>query len=109
MLKFYTLEQVAKILKVHRTYVSRLIGEGKLKAVKIGRHYRIEEGGLFEFTKSEFKQVYSVEEIARLLQVHRNSVVKLIKSRKLQALKIGKLYRVTDKQLERFLNSSQTK
>ena len=109
MLKFFTLEQVAKLLKVHRTFVSRLISEGKLKAIKIGRSYRISEGGLFEFLKGKTKEVYTVPEVAKALQLHRNSVVKLIKSKKLQVVKIGKLYRITDKQLEQFLNSSGVK
>lgn len=109
MLKFYTLEQIAKLLKVHRTYVSRLIVEGKLKSLKIGRSYRISEGGLFEFLGGEVKEIYTVEEIAKLLQLHRNSVVKLINNKKLESIKIGKLYRITDKQLERFLNSSGVK
>lgn len=106
-MQFYTLEQVANLLKVHRTYVSRLVVEGQLNALKIGRTYRIAQGGLTEFLGSEAKEVHTVEDIAKLLQLHRNSIVKLIKSKKLQALKIGKLYRVTDHQLERFLNSSE--
>jgi len=107
MLQFYTLEQVAQLLKVHRTYVSRLIAGGRIKALKIGRAYRVSQGGLFEFLGGETKEVHTVEDIAKLLQLHRNSIVKLIKSRKLQALRIGKLYRVTDRQLEQFLNFSE--
>lgn len=109
MLQFHTLEQVAELLKVHRTYVSRLIGEGKLKALKIGRTYRVALGGLYEFLGGETKEIHTVEEIAQLLQLHRNSIVKLINTKKLQALRIGKLYRVTDHQLERFLSSMETK
>ena len=106
-MKFYTLEQVAQLLKVHRTYVSRLIIEGKIKALKIGRAYRVSRSGLFEFLGGDAKEVHTVEEIANLLQLHRNSIVKLIKSNKLHATRIGKLYRVTDRQLERFLNFSE--
>ena len=109
MLKFYTLEQAARLLKVHRTYVSRLIGSGELKGLQIGRNYRISESGLFEFLKGECKEIYTVEEIAKLLQLHRNSIVKLIRAKKLQSIKIGKLYRITDRQLEKFLNSSGVK
>ncbi|MFC1656442.1 helix-turn-helix domain-containing protein [Patescibacteria group bacterium] len=109
MLKFYTLEQVAKLLKVHRTYVSSLIASGQIKAIKIGRSYRISESDLFEFLGGETKEVYTVSELAKLLQLHRNSIVKLINSKKLQGIKIGKLYRVTDQALENFLNSSGVK
>ena len=109
MPQFYTLEQVANLLKVHRTYVSRLIGEGKLKALKIGRTYRVSQGGLFEFLGGQTKEVHMVDDIAKLLQLHRNSIVKLIKTNKLHALKVGKLYRVTDRQLEQFLNASGVK
>ena len=109
MLKFYTLAQVAKLLKVHRTYVSGLIVKGDIKAYKIGRSYRISESGLFEFLGGEVKEVYTVPELAKILQLHRNSIVKLIKNKKLQAIKIGKLYRVTDRALEKFLDSSGVK
>jgi excisionase family DNA binding protein len=109
MLKFFTLEQVAKLLKVHRTYVSGLIAKGEIKAIKIGRSYRLSESDLFEFLKGEVKEIYTVSELAKILQLHRNSVVKLIKTKKLQGIKIGKLYRVTDRALEKFLNSSGVK
>lgn len=109
MEKFYTLEQIAKLLKVHRTYASRLIEQGKMPALKIGRSYRVTESGLFAFLKGKAKEIYTVEEIAKALQLHRNSVIKLIKTKKLQTIKIGKLYRITDIMLERFLNSSGVK
>lgn len=41
--RFYTIYQVADILKVHHTTIRRAILSKRLKAVKIGRTYRIKK------------------------------------------------------------------
>jgi len=48
-LKVYTISEVAQILKIHRTYVARLIRSGRLPAIKIGKFYRIRERDLEDF------------------------------------------------------------
>jgi excisionase family DNA binding protein len=48
-MKFYTVEQVAEILQVHWQSVLNYIKRGNLKAVKIGRGYRINQEALDEF------------------------------------------------------------
>lgn len=53
--KFYTPNQIAEILQVHSMTVLRYIKAGKLKALKIGRVYRIEEKDLKDFI-SELKK-----------------------------------------------------
>jgi len=50
-LKVYTISEVAKILKIHRTYVARLIRGGKLPAIKIGKFYRVREEDLEKFLR----------------------------------------------------------
>lgn len=44
-----TAEQVAKILKVHRFTVLKFIKQGKLKASKLGRVYRIRKSEVDRF------------------------------------------------------------
>jgi excisionase family DNA binding protein len=51
--KIYTPEQIAKHLQVHHLTVLRLIKAKKLKAVKIGRIYRIKESSLNKFLTSK--------------------------------------------------------
>jgi len=47
----YTAEEVAKILKIDKQTVLRFIREKKIKAIKIGREYRIKESELEQYTK----------------------------------------------------------
>lgn len=49
-----TIEDMAEILKVHRTYITRLVKDKKIKAVQIGKFYRIREKDFEAFlTESE--------------------------------------------------------
>jgi len=49
MERFYTVYEIAKILKVHWQTVLDFIRSGRLKAFKLGRGYRIEEKDLRKF------------------------------------------------------------
>ena len=49
--KFYTVAEAAKLLKVSRQTIYRLIDEGKLPAVRLKRCLRIQEKDLREFIK----------------------------------------------------------
>jgi excisionase family DNA binding protein len=48
---FYTVKQVAKILQVHWQTILNYIKAGKLKAVKLGKGYRIPKEALNDFIK----------------------------------------------------------
>lgn len=47
--KYLTTEQVANILQVHPLTILKFIKQGKLKGVKIGRVYRIQEADVKQF------------------------------------------------------------
>jgi len=49
--EFYTVKHIAELLKVHWQTVLNYIKNGKLKAVKLGKGYRISKGALDEFIK----------------------------------------------------------
>lgn len=46
---FLTTEQVANILQVHPFTILKLLKEGKLNGIKLGRVYRIKESDVQEF------------------------------------------------------------
>ena len=46
-----TVKEVAAFLKVSRTQVRRMIESGDLKAIKVGREYRISIASLAELTE----------------------------------------------------------
>jgi excisionase family DNA binding protein len=47
----YTVDEVSQILRVHRNVVCVLCNQGKLRAVKVGRAFRITETAINEFLK----------------------------------------------------------
>ncbi|KKQ71510.1 MAG: helix-turn-helix domain-containing protein [Candidatus Gracilibacteria bacterium] len=49
------------------------------------------------------------EQVAKILQVHPFTVLKLIKSKRLQAIKIGRMYRIKEADLENFTESLSQK
>ncbi len=52
----YTVEQVAEYLKLTTRTIYTYIHSGKLKAVKVGREYRIKQRDLDEFLTSNNKE-----------------------------------------------------
>ena len=50
-------------------------------------------------------KVYTIEELVTLLHVTRRTIYTYIKEGKLKAVKMGKYWRVTQKQLEDFLST----
>lgn len=51
--QYYSIEEVAKMLKVAYLTVYRWIQSGKLKAIKAGKQYRIEKTELSSFTSRD--------------------------------------------------------
>lgn len=49
----YTLQEVAQILKVSERTLYRWLKDGKLKAHKVGRHWRVKEEDLNAFLKED--------------------------------------------------------
>lgn len=107
-LKIYTIEEVAAILKVHRTYVASLINDKKLAALKIGRFYRIRQADLEKLIGGPLDgAVLTIEDMAEMLKVHRTYVARLVKTQKIKAAKIGKFYRAREKDFNAFLKESE--
>lgn len=55
------------------------------------------------------KQYYTVQEVADLLKLHWQSVLTYIKNGELEALKLGKGYRISQIALETFISKRSTK
>ena len=50
------------------------------------------------------KQLYTTEQVAKLLQIHPLTVLKYIRSGKLHAIKLGRIYRIQESAIEEFLD-----
>ena len=48
-IRVYTLDEVAEVMKITRRTLYTYVKEGKLKAVKIGREWRVSETALQDF------------------------------------------------------------
>ncbi|NLA87239.1 MAG: helix-turn-helix domain-containing protein [Clostridiales bacterium] len=53
MNQYYTVEQISKLLDIHPKTIQRYIREGKLRAVKIGKGWRVTGHDLSAFTESK--------------------------------------------------------
>jgi len=53
--KYYTVEQISNMLGMHPKTLQRYIREGKLRAAKIGKSWRVTAHDLSLFTESESK------------------------------------------------------
>lgn len=54
--KFYTIDQVAETIGVHHKTVRKFIAEGKLKAAKIGKQWRITAYDLDSFMGNNYRK-----------------------------------------------------
>ncbi len=52
---------------------------------------------------------YTVQEVANLLQIHWQSVLTYIKADKLEAVKLGKGYRISETSLQKFIADHSTR
>ena len=52
--------------------------------------------------------IYTVDGAAKILQLHPFTILKLIKSGRLRASKIGRVYRIRESAIEDFLNKHST-
>ena len=52
-MQFYTLEEIAKALKVSKRTLYRFIQSGELQAVKIGQNWRVSEQDFNDFLQKQ--------------------------------------------------------
>jgi len=52
---------------------------------------------------------YTVQEVAEMLQIHWQSVLTYIKNGKLEAIKLGKGYRISETALQKFIADHSTR
>ncbi len=54
-------------------------------------------------------KLYTMPEVAEILKVHVNTVRRLLKASKLEAVKVGNQYRISEEQLNAYLNKHTVK
>lgn len=108
-------KEVKRRLGVNRETVYRWLAKGMLKGTKVGRVWRVSvrelerfAGVQGEWTKNRSRTpLLSTTEVAERLNVCRRTVANLIRKKKLKARKIGKLWKVSERHLERFIERKE--
>lgn len=59
--RFYSVDEIARIIDLHPKTVRRFIREGKIKAKKAGREWRIHEDDFKEYAHSELREPGTAE------------------------------------------------
>lgn len=102
--KFYTLKEVATLLNLHRTFVSKLIYDKKLQAVKIGRFFIIPENELKQLLQTEIpEKTYTIAQLSKISGSARTNIVRSIRASKLRAIKLENEYRIAEKDAKEYL------
>jgi len=57
--KWYTVKDIAKMLKIHEESVRRAIRQGRLESSKFGRDHRISHESLMDFIQSKKYRIHS--------------------------------------------------
>jgi excisionase family DNA binding protein len=84
---YYTVEQISTMLKIHPKTVQRYIREGKLRATKIGKGWRVAGHDLSAFTESETFETPKLENQAER-RVTASAVIDIITHGKEDAIRI---------------------
>ena len=108
----YSLQHYRKLQlqRINRRYVLLVLRYGRRRSGRTGGHVNQKPDTADAQDITERKtimteiKVYTVDEVAELLQVTRTTVYAYIKSGKLKAKKIGKYYRITEENLRAFLD-----
>ncbi len=53
-------------------------------------------------------KIYTTEQVAKLLQIHPLTVLKYINLKKLKGIKLGRVYRIRESALQKFLDQEST-
>ena len=81
---YYTVEQIAQMLQMHPKTVQRYIREGKLRAVKVGKGWRISGHDLSVFTESvpargeESTPIAVVSCVADVFTTNKDSAIRIM-------------------------------
>ncbi len=96
--RLYTIKDASRILKVNEALVRHLIKEKKLKAIKIGRSFRISEKGLtLLLNVKKVTALYTLEEASKILKINKLTLYNLTKKKLIKTIKIGRFFRISGK------------
>lgn len=54
------------------------------------------------------EKIYTTEQVAQILQIHPLTVLKYLKTGQLKAAKLGRVYRIKESEVQKFLEKAST-
>lgn len=85
--EYYTVEQISDLLDIHPKTIQRYIREGKLRASKIGKSWRITGHDLSNFTETDSNKAPVVES-QQIRKIIASSVIDIVTDGKEDAIRI---------------------
>src|SRR6056297_52839 len=86
--EYYTVKQIAESLDLHEKTIQRYIREGRIKAQKFGKSWRVKEEDLYEFTGEQNQSGKNTEETEHEERVMVSAVVDIDDCGKDEAIRI---------------------
>lgn len=87
--KYYTAEEISKLLNIHVKTVQRYIREGKIRATKIGKSWRVTGHDLSIFTEEQATTQLTTENSKEMTTGKASSVIDLVVRSKEEAGRIS--------------------
>ncbi len=109
MEEILTAEQVAQILQVHPFTVLKFIKQGKLKASKLGRVYRIRKSDVDKFLDNQIEQTQASKPAPLQKQVQKSASSPKAKKQALGKVKTSKALGEGSKESEQSLEHKEHK
>ncbi|ATW23693.1 helix-turn-helix domain-containing protein [Candidatus Formimonas warabiya] len=109
--EFFTLKEVAEAIGASYGTVKRDIDNGNLPAYRIGRKYFVgkEDVGNYRSDMHQRRNVngYTIQELMEKIPLSYAFIVELIKSKKLEAVKVGRQYVVPFETFDNFMEKKK--
>ncbi|MGI6361252.1 MAG: helix-turn-helix domain-containing protein [Bacillota bacterium] len=108
---YLTLKEMAELSQTAYATVKRNIDNGKLPAYHIGRKYFIKKKDAQVYLENQEKthniDGYTVKELMQIIPLSYAFIIELIRSKKLEAVKVGRQYIVPKTSFEDFLENNK--
>ena len=124
--RFLTVAEAATIMRVSKMSVYRLVHSGELEAIRVGRSFRIPEQAVNLYLRESSPptsprrsspatssgphdvRFLTVAEAATVMRVSKMSVYRLVHSGELEAIRVGRSFRIPEQAVNRYLNEANT-
>lgn len=109
--EFFTLKEVAEAIGASYGTVKRDIDHGNLPAYRVGRKYFVGKEDVVNYRTNmhERRNVngYTIQELMEKIPLSYAFIVELIKSKKLEAVKVGRQYIIPFETFESFMKNKK--